>query len=273
MTEEYRPPLPDPEGVASPATSYGEPVEYGSAGSTGATETYASAGAGSGSSGGDQSTTDVAKDQAANVAGSAKQAGQQVASTAMDQAGNVAAEAGRQTKDLLKQAQSELSDQAASQQQRLAEGVKSLGGELRSMANNNDQPGVATQLAHQGADLAEQVSSWLSERDPARLLSEVRSFARQRPGTFLLLAAGAGVVAGRLTRGVKDAASSDDESGSAGTSGSTRSAVGSYEPVPATSGYEPVPTGNPGYDPVADYPATTSTPYGDLGSPAGGDRL
>ena len=36
--------------------------------------------------------------------------------------------------------------------------------------------------------------------DPGSLLNEVKSFARQRPGTFLLLAAGAGVLAGRLTR-------------------------------------------------------------------------
>ena len=44
------------------------------------------------------------------------------------------------------------------------------------------------------------MASWLDGRDPGSLLTEVKSFARQRPGTFLLLAAGAGVLAGRLSR-------------------------------------------------------------------------
>jgi hypothetical protein len=39
-------------------------------------------------------------------------------------------------------------------------------------------------------------------------VDEVQSFARRRPGVFLALAAAAGLVAGRLTRGIK-AASSD----------------------------------------------------------------
>jgi hypothetical protein len=46
---------------------------------------------------------------------------------------------------------------------------------------------------------------WLDSHGPDEVLDEVRSFARRRPGTFLLIAAGAGVVLGRLTRGLKDA--------------------------------------------------------------------
>ena len=56
----------------------------------------------------------------------------------------------------------------------------------------------------------------LQTRDPAELLDEVRSFARRKPGIFLLGAAAAGIVAGRLTSGVKAA---HTDSGPSGTSG------------------------------------------------------
>jgi hypothetical protein len=59
---------------------------------------------------------------------------------------------------------------------------------------------VASDLIRQAAERSASVASWLEGRDPGSLLNEVKSFARQRPGTFLLLAAGAGVLAGRLTR-------------------------------------------------------------------------
>ena len=68
------------------------------------------------------------------------------------------------------------------------------------MAAASDQPGVATDLVRQAAERSSAVASWLDGRDPGSLLTEVKSFARQRPGTFLLLAAGAGVLAGRLSR-------------------------------------------------------------------------
>jgi hypothetical protein len=68
------------------------------------------------------------------------------------------------------------------------------------MARASDQPGVASDLVRQAAERSSSIASWLDGRDPGSLLDEVKSFARQRPGTFLLLAAGAGVLAGRLSR-------------------------------------------------------------------------
>ena len=49
-------------------------------------------------------------------------------------------------------------------------------------------------------------SGW-SDRKPGQVVDEMQSFARRRPAVFLVLAAGAGLVAGRLTRGLKDASS------------------------------------------------------------------
>jgi uncharacterized protein YjbJ (UPF0337 family) len=150
----------------------------------------------------DVSTTDVAKGQAGEVADSAKQAGAQVAGTVKEQAGQVTAEAGKQAKQLLAQAQSEVTEQAAATQQRVAEGLHALADELTGMAKNSEQDGPATDLARQAADRAHQAAGWLAARDPGALLDEVRSFARRKPGAYLAIALGAGVLAGRLTRGL-----------------------------------------------------------------------
>jgi len=170
-------------------------------------------------SGGDNSTTDVAKHQASEVADTAKQAGAQVADTVKEQAGQVTAEAKNQAKQLLSQAQSELSQQAAGTQQRVSEGLHALADELSGMARNSEQDGVATDLARQAADKARQAAGWLGDRDPGSLLDEVRTFARKKPGTYLALALGAGVLAGRLTRGLT--APSDDDNTDAATAPTT----------------------------------------------------
>ena len=142
---------------------------------------------------GDGSTTDVAKQQAAEVADTAKQAGAQVAGTVKEQAGQVTEEAKNQAKQLLSQAQSELSEQAASTQQRVSEGLHALADELSGMARNSEQDGVATDLARQAADRARPAAGWLADRDPGSLLTRSATFARTKPGTYLAIALGAGV--------------------------------------------------------------------------------
>jgi len=189
------------------------------------------------------STTEVAKDQAGQVADTAKQAGTQVAGTVKEQAGQVTAEAGKQAKQLLAQAQSEVTEQAAATQQRVAEGLHALADELTGMARNSDQDGPATDLARQAADRAHQAAGWLAARDPGALLDEVRSFARRKPGTYLAIALGAGVLAGRLTRGLT--APADD---TADPSNSTAPALS------ATLPQTPAPLGRPGAIAAFDHP-------------------
>ena len=157
----------------------------------------------------DDSTKDVAKDQAAQVGQGAADAGKHVAGVAKDQAANVAGEAKAQARNLAEQARSEAQVQAHTQKQRVSDGLRSLGQELGSMAEKSEQPGTATDLARQASQLAHDAASWLEDRDPGALVGEVRSFARRRPGAFLGIALGAGVLAGRLTRGI--AASGDDD--------------------------------------------------------------
>lgn len=168
--------------------------------------------------GGDDSTTDVAKSQASDVAGGAKDAAQQVAGTAKEQAGQVAQEAKSQVRQVVGQAQSELSDQAQTQQTKAASNLHSLGDQLAAMAQGSDQPGMATDVAQQAADRAHEFAGWLENRDPQGVLDEVRSFARRKPGVFLVAALGAGVLAGRLARGMSADPDTTNASESAPTS-------------------------------------------------------
>jgi hypothetical protein len=224
--------------------------------------------------GGEQKTTDVAKEQAADLKQGTVQAGQHVASVAKDQAATVTAEAGRQAKNLLGQARSELSQQASTQQQRVADGLKSLSQELHSMSQHSDQPGPAAQLARQGAQATEQVASWFDGRDPGALVEEVRSFARRRPGAFLLMAAGAGLLAGRLTRGLKDEASSESEDEYGQTS---FTASGGSFTHPETAGLAGTPLADdyaaPPPAPVIGEPVPYLPQEGGLGYPTTGNTI
>ena len=157
----------------------------------------------------EQGTADVVRDQASDLGHSSVEAGKHVADVARDQASGVAAEAGRQGRDLLQQAQGQLEEQAAQGQQRLANQLLSLGDELRSMAGASGQGGMAAGVAGQAAWRVRNAGQWLKDRQPGQVADEVQSFARRRPAVFLALAVGAGLVAGRLTRGLKDAGSDD----------------------------------------------------------------
>lgn len=169
----------------------------------------------------DRSTTDVAKDQAADVAGNAADAGKHVASIAGDQAQEVAQEVTGQAKDLLAQARTELTDQAATQQQRAATSLRALADEFDSMASNSQQQGPAADLTRQAAERVHTVASWLDHSEPGHLLDDVTGFARRKPGLFLALAAGAGIAVGRLGRG---AAIGSTDTGSSTTRTSARPA-------------------------------------------------
>lgn len=152
----------------------------------------------------DQGTAGVVKDQAAGLGQGSAQAGKHVAEVTREQASGVAAEAGRQGKDLIRQGQHQLEAQAAQGQQRLAKQLISFSDELRSMADASDQSGMAADLAQQAAERVHRAGQWLDNRRPREVAEEMQSFARRRPGVFLVLAAGAGLVAGRFTRGLKD---------------------------------------------------------------------
>ena len=221
---------------------------------------------------GSQSTTERAKetksvavDEAKNVGQTAAQAGSQVASTATDQAKQVVGETQRQAKDLLEQGRTQVKSQVVSQQQKAGQSLTSLAQELRALADGTSQgaPGPARDLLQQASSSVESFASMLQDREPAELLEEVRRFARRKPGLFLLGAATAGVLAGRLTSGVKAAHSSSGTSGNGsagyGTAGYGTTQTNYVDPAPTYSGYTETTT---------EYTTTTGT-AGTLGGTPG----
>lgn len=196
-----------------------------------------------------------AGDRAADVKDVAVDAGQHVAGVAQDELHQVGTETKRQAKDLYRETQAELAEQAATQQKRVAVGIRSLGDELGEMAGASETQGVASDLAQQAATRAAGIADWLEQRDPGSMLREVKNYAQRKPGTFIAIAAVAGILAGRLTRGVIE-----DNKDSA--EDATRQAK-------ASTGYTPTNpdnTGTPGYTATTNYtgaPGYTADP--DLG--------
>jgi hypothetical protein len=185
-----------------------------------------------------------------------------VAATAGHEAERVTREAKDQVRQLWGQTRSELTDQASVQQGRAAAGLRELGDQLGSMASSGGQDGMARGLVEDVARRAEDAAAWLEQREPGTLLDEARSFARRRPGTFLALAAGVGLVAGRLSRSLADEARDNDSAPSTGATGTGAHAApvgaasnGGFEPTGASA---PAGTGTSS-PPTATSPAT-STP-------------
>ena len=116
--------------------------------------------------------------------------------------------------------------------------------------------GPAADLVRQAGDKVEEIAGWIQAREPGDLVDELRSFARRKPGVFLLGAALAGVVAGRLTTGV--VAAHKEESSSTG-----------YTPQRAYDAPGPVYTEGSyttGTNYVADTPATGYATTGTAGT-------
>jgi hypothetical protein len=158
---------------------------------------------------------DTVTDQTGQVAGTAKEQVQQVASEATDRA-----------RDLASEARDEVRRQTDTQRERLAGTLHQLGDELRSMSGQGEGSGIATEIARQAGDRVHELGSYVEHHQPGDLLNDVRSFARRRPGTFLLGAAAAGVLAGRLTRGAKAAASSSGDASGPSYPGASSAGTG-----------------------------------------------
>jgi hypothetical protein len=180
------------------------------------------------SEGGPGSRKQAAKEEASNVAGHAASAAQGVAQTAKEEVANVTSEAKSSAKGLLSQAKSGLSSQAGTQQQKAAEGIRTISSQLQTMAEAPEQQGIASDLIRQAAQRSESVASWIENKEPGDLLGDVQRFARNRPGTFLLLAAGAGILVGRLGRGL--------QAGAPGSKGSASPQTLASGQTPRTAG-------------------------------------
>jgi len=193
------------------------------------------------SAAGQQRAGTTVKEHSAEVAKGATEAGGHVAQTAVDQGKQVAKETGRQARNLIGEVQTQLKDQTGTGQHKAANGLRNMGNELRSMAEHADQQSMASDVIGQVSGRMNQVADWLDQREPGQLLDEVRQFARRHPGAFLVGAAAAGALAGRLTRNITSAASgTEDRQPAAGITGGQPSAGGAGVSQPPIGNEETV---------------------------------
>ena len=227
-----------------------------------------------------QTTTERAQDAASTAADE----GRHVAGVAKDEATTVASEAVDHARNLVGDAVTQISDQVGeqsrTQRDRLTGTLQSLGDDLEKMATNSGASGLATDLAREIADRAHAISSHLDGREPGELLDDVRNFARNRPGTFLLGALAAGVVAGRLARGAKDGAEAASATSTTPAAPEPQTPSAYADPAPSTPSFaDPAPATPSFADPTPtssiDAEASMGTPaagYGERGT-LGEDRL
>lgn len=149
------------------------------------------------------------KDRAGESLDQGKQAAGDLAATVGEKAGDVKDVTAKQARDLMDEARSQLGQHAGEQHRNLVTNLRSLSTELHDMTSSSGTSGVATSLVSQARGHVDTVADWLDHREPDQLVGELRTFARRRPGMFLVGALAAGVVAGRLTRGAIDSRSDD----------------------------------------------------------------
>jgi len=179
-----------------------------------------------------QQVASAAAGEAQRVASTAQEKGQQVVSvasdqvsevgsTVKDQASRVTGEVVEQGRSLADEALSQLEEQARAQTRRLADSLSKLGEEVHALAEG--RPDEATTIRPYVSDAADAVydaadriyglSSDIDQRGIGGVLEDLQSFARRRPGAFLVGAAIAGFGIGRAVRANS---SSDDDDGVAG---------------------------------------------------------
>jgi hypothetical protein len=199
-------------------------------------------------------------DRGSEVASSTKQHAGDVASSATEQAKGVAQEAKQQGRDLLKDARSTVSTQASGQKDRAAGQLRSVADNLRTMHEGGGSgSGPAGELVRQASQQTERLAGWLESREPADILDDVRGFARQRPGAFLLSCLAAGFAVGRLVKGA-----------TSGDSSSSRASQ--YRTYPSSTLTGDYTTGYSGASTVgSDLGTGTGSAYATTGTYASGD--
>ncbi|GAA5152608.1 hypothetical protein GCM10023340_33200 [Nocardioides marinquilinus] len=217
----------------------------------------------------DDTADDTSSSGSAQAAAStAADEGKHVAGVAQGEAGKVATEAKDQVRSLVgesrDQVATQLDDQTRQQRDKLVGTLGTLGDDLDRMADQSDA-GLASDVVREVAGHARSLTSHLDGREPAQLLDDVRDFARRRPGLFLLGALAAGVVVGRVVRGVKD---SDDVT----TGTSDLSSPGRAAPETASSPTHPAAITPDPYAPVdvPPMPPPAAAPFADEPVPGSG---
>ncbi|HEX2577080.1 MAG TPA: hypothetical protein VHK88_12075 [Aquihabitans sp.] len=170
------------------------------------------------------SSTEAAKSAAADTAGTAAEQSKAVAGTAAAQAkdvvadakgqlGTVTSEAKGQAQKVMSTATSDLESQLEQRLSKASEAARTKATQLRALADGNtEEAGPLVDLIRQAGDRLENLAGRSDELGLRGVAEEVSEFARRRPAAFLLGAAAAGVLVGRMARAGKELNSSSGQS-------------------------------------------------------------
>lgn len=147
------------------------------------------------------STTEQTKQAAGDVAQDARSRAGDVAGSATSEARSVARDARDQASDVLGTARSELRTQAAEQAKTLSSTLYDVSRQLGDMADASNEPHAqVAQLARSAADTLSQRAERINADGIDGVVQDVKRFARNRPGAFLLGSIAAGFAIGRLAK-------------------------------------------------------------------------
>lgn len=191
------------------------------------------------STGSDQSTgSGDVKERAAEAVAEVDAGAMYVAGVAGEEAKSVAHDAKDAARGFLHETRTQLTDQASTQQRRAADVLRSASDEFTGLADGTATgSGMATNAARAVGEQTRRVADWLEQREPSDVVYEVRTFARRHTGAFLAIAAGVGLVAGRITRAlVSDARDNKTGNGTPGYAGGAQPALVTGSPTAAGYG-------------------------------------
>jgi vacuolar-type H+-ATPase subunit H len=145
-------------------------------------------------------TRTAVRDEGSAVTQHAKEAADRVGSTVADQAAEVKRETADQARHVVRDVRERVAAEAEQQARRVSQQLGRIADELGEMARGAPSDSMSAGAIRSAADTSRQAARFLDERGAQGLLDSARDYARRKPGTFLLGAAVAGFLVGRVAK-------------------------------------------------------------------------
>ncbi|GAA3623665.1 hypothetical protein GCM10022267_07230 [Lentzea roselyniae] len=198
----------------------------------------------------------AARDEGVEVAQHAREAAGQVGTTVAEQAAQVRRETADQARHVVKDVRERVAAEAESQAQRVSKQLGRIADELGEMARSAPPGSMSAGAIRSASDTSRQAARFLDERGAQGLLDSARDYARRKPGTFLLGAAVAGFLVGRVAKSATGGGQGQQQQGGVAPVAAERPDVAPEYGAPLPSQQSQAPT--PPYGtPLPQSPAST----------------
>jgi F0F1-type ATP synthase membrane subunit b/b' len=151
----------------------------------------------------ERSKLEQVSQQTSEVIGSARDQASSIASAARKELGGATQDAKQQAQRLVHGSRRQLRQTADDQTRRFAQTLRDIGDQLQGMAASEQvHDDTLKEVTGQAASTVTRFAQNIDQRGLDGITSDVKRFARQRPGLFIAGALGAGLLVGRLLRSV-----------------------------------------------------------------------